>query len=65
MPPREERERLLLDIATAEDRCRWAEAEAASKGATPALTKFIEESRQEWRSLKTKLAKRAAPAKRI
>jgi hypothetical protein len=63
MSLREQRERLLLEMKTAEDRYLWAKAEAASKGASPALTKFIEESRQEWRSLQTKLAKRDAPAK--
>lgn len=57
MSLREQRERLLLEIETAASRCRWAEAEAKIKGGTPLLTKFMEDSREERRSLQTKLAK--------
>jgi hypothetical protein len=52
MPNR--RSRLLLEIETAKVRLAWAQAQVKSGGATPALTKYIRESRLELRMLKAR-----------
>jgi hypothetical protein len=57
MTPRQERERLRLEITTAKMRLDWAIAEAERDPTTPALTRFIEDSRAECRALKARLVK--------
>ena len=61
--PRQRRERLRLELATAAMRREWAIAVAERNGATPALTRFIEESREEYRHLAAQLEKLHPPAK--
>jgi hypothetical protein len=41
------RQRRLLEIETAKARRTWAKAEIKSGGPTPALTKYLRESREE------------------
>lgn len=57
MTPVQRRERLRLEIETATMRLDWAIAEAKRNATTLALTRFIEDSREECRALKRKLAK--------
>jgi hypothetical protein len=57
MTPRQRRTLLRLEIVGAEMRLGWAMAEAKSSPITPALTKFIEDSREKCRAFKSKLAK--------
>jgi hypothetical protein len=57
MTPRQQRERLLLEIITAKMRLDWAIAEAERDPCSPALTRFIEDSREECRVLKARLVK--------
>ena len=56
-PGQQKRDRLLLQIETANRRCRWAQATAKSNGSTPALKRFTQDSLKEWNELKAKLAK--------
>jgi hypothetical protein len=57
LTPDQQRERLRLEIETAAMRLEWAIAEAKRNPTTPALTRFLEDSREECNVLKTKLAK--------
>lgn len=57
MNPVERRDRILLQIETAISRYRWPQATAKSKGRTPALKRFTQDSLKEWHALKVKLAK--------
>jgi hypothetical protein len=50
------REILRLEIVTAKMRLKWI-AEAGSDPTTPALTRFIKDSRSECRAIRAKLAK--------
>jgi hypothetical protein len=56
MSPHQRRERLRLEITTATMRLDWAIAEAKRNPTTPALIRFIKDSREERRALKAKLA---------
>jgi hypothetical protein len=60
MTPRQQR---LLEIETARMRHAWAKAEVERGTASPALTKYLEESLQEWRALKAKKKPRSRPKK--
>jgi hypothetical protein len=51
------RARLRLQIVTATMRRDWAIAEVERNPTTPALTKFVEDSREECRALKAELDK--------
>ena len=64
MSPSERRERLRLEIETATMRYEWAVAEAKNSETTPALTKFIAESKEECRILVAKLKSLNRPTKR-
>ena len=57
------RQQNLLEIETAEIRHAWAKAEVERGGATPTLSKYVEESLDEWRALKATLRERAKAAK--
>jgi len=57
MSPYQRRERLRLEIVTAAMRIDWAITEAKRNPTTPALARFIKDSRQECSTLKVKLAK--------
>jgi hypothetical protein len=46
-----------LEVVTAAMRLDWAVAEAKHNPTTPALTRFIKDSREEGRALKVELAK--------
>lgn len=54
------REQLLLEITTAKMRHDWAKAQVESGEASPALTKYVDESREELKSL---VRKRDRPPK--
>jgi hypothetical protein len=50
----------LLEIETAKMRYAWAKAEVERGTATPALIRYLEESLQELRELKTMKARKKA-----
>lgn len=52
----QQREHLRLEIITATMRLDWAKREAAREPTTPALKRFIEDSQEERRVLRAKLA---------
>jgi hypothetical protein len=54
-PLSERQEKLRLEVLTAKMRHEWATAEAERNGSSPALTKFIQESKNEYRALHAKL----------
>jgi hypothetical protein len=61
MTPQQRRKRLREEIVTAVMRRDWAIAEAERTGTTPALTRFIEESKSECSVLNAKLKKLIQP----
>jgi hypothetical protein len=50
----------ILEIETAKMRYAWAKAEVQRGTATPALTKYLEESLEELRALRTAKVKKTA-----
>jgi hypothetical protein len=55
------REQLLLDLEAAEARLAWAKAQADGGSTSPALTKYLAETREELGALKSRQKKARQP----